>query len=375
MDSRMSIGQKLYWNFGAALTLTMIVGRVSLQSIGSLGSSQRTIINQDARALFLASDCTTALSKMLSQERGIIRRADMKDTASVEKYAQIFQESAVRLQKRLEELSWLVNVPEGRAIVGQLQATFPRIASNHQEFMRLIHSDDPKAADAFLTKSVTPLLRETNDVPDKLLTLQEELMATKAKDAEGAVSRSRWIMFALIVLSLVIGAIIVFVVRQINGSLRRAITELSEGAGQVASAAAQVASSSQSLAQGSSEQAASLEQTSASTEEINSMARRNSENARSAASLVSQAQQNFVETNQSLQQTVVAMGEINTQSGKISKIIKVIDEIAFQTNILALNAAVEALVRVRPAWDSSWSPTRSATWRSAARKRPGTRRS
>jgi methyl-accepting chemotaxis protein len=72
------------------------------------------------------------------------------------------------------------------------------------------------------------------------------------------------------------------------------------------------------------------------------MARRNTENSRGAAGLVTQSQQKFVQTNESLDQMVAAMGEINTQSGKISKIIKVIDEIAFQTNILALNAAVEA---------------------------------
>ena len=72
------------------------------------------------------------------------------------------------------------------------------------------------------------------------------------------------------------------------------------------------------------------------------MARQNSQNSRLAADLVTQSQSKFVETNQSLDQMIVAMGEIKTQSEKISKIIKVIDEIAFQTNILALNASVEA---------------------------------
>ena len=72
------------------------------------------------------------------------------------------------------------------------------------------------------------------------------------------------------------------------------------------------------------------------------MARKNSENSRTATGLVSDTQQKFMQTNLSLNHMVSAMGEINTQSGKIAKIIKVIDEIAFQTNILALNAAVEA---------------------------------
>ena len=127
-----------------------------------------------------------------------------------------------------------------------------------------------------------------------------------------------------------------------NQSLIRAASDLAAGAEQVASAAHQVSASSQSLAQGASEQAASLEQTSASSEEINSMASKSSENSRAAADLVTQSQQRFVQSNQSLDQMVVAMGEITAQSDKISKIIKVIDEIAFQTNILALNAAVEA---------------------------------
>ena len=73
------------------------------------------------------------------------------------------------------------------------------------------------------------------------------------------------------------------------------------------------------------------------------MTNKNSENSCTMAGLVLQSQEKFVQTNQSLEQTVAAMGEFNAQSSKISKIIRVIDEIAFQTNILALNAAVEAV--------------------------------
>jgi methyl-accepting chemotaxis protein/methyl-accepting chemotaxis protein-1 (serine sensor receptor) len=111
---------------------------------------------------------------------------------------------------------------------------------------------------------------------------------------------------------------------------------------QIASAASQVASSSQSLAQGSSQQAASLEETSSTTEEINSMASKNADSSSVMTRMVTNSQSEFVTTNRQLGEMVSAMDEINSSSAKISKIIKVIDEIAFQTNILALNAAVEA---------------------------------
>jgi methyl-accepting chemotaxis protein len=133
-----------------------------------------------------------------------------------------------------------------------------------------------------------------------------------------------------------------YLVTAFKTQLGHLIHEISQGAEQVASAASQISSASQSLAQGTSQQAASLEETSASTEEINSMAKRNSENSHSAADLVKASEQRFADTNRSLTEMVGAMSEINTSSDKISKIIKVIDDIAFQTNILALNAAVEA---------------------------------
>ena len=148
--------------------------------------------------------------------------------------------------------------------------------------------------------------------------------------------------FVLIGLCLAAGGVATWMARDICGRLGLVARELSENAEQVASAAAQVSASSRMLAESASEQAASLEETAASSEEINAISRRNSENSRGAAGLVTQSQQKFAAANQSLQAMVAAMGEIGASSHKISGIIKVIGEIAFQTNILALNAAVEA---------------------------------
>jgi hypothetical protein len=133
-----------------------------------------------------------------------------------------------------------------------------------------------------------------------------------------------------------------FARRSIEGPIRRAVAALMESASQTSDASRQVASSSQSLSQGSTEQAASLEETSASMEEMASMTRRNAENSQSAAAMMAETERQVQGVNSALGGMVSSMQSITDSSNKVSKIIKTIDEIAFQTNILALNAAVEA---------------------------------
>ncbi len=143
--------------------------------------------------------------------------------------------------------------------------------------------------------------------------------------------------------SVIAGSLLAFfIVRGINRVLSEAVTELSEGARQITSASGQVSDSSQSLAQGASEQAASLEETSASSAQMASTTRKNSDNSEQAATLMDAVSKSVVEANRTLDDMTASMQEIGASSGKISKIVKVIDEIAFQTNILALNASVEA---------------------------------
>jgi methyl-accepting chemotaxis protein len=131
-------------------------------------------------------------------------------------------------------------------------------------------------------------------------------------------------------------------VRRISAILRQAVNQLRAAADGTATAAEQISVSSQTLADGASRQAASLEETSASSEEINSMSRRNAEHSLAAAEKMDRTARQVADVNARLGQLVVSMNQISASGDKISKIIRTIDEIAFQTNILALNAAVEA---------------------------------
>ena len=120
------------------------------------------------------------------------------------------------------------------------------------------------------------------------------------------------------------------------------LLEINQGADQVAAGAHNVSDASVALSQGASQQAASVEQLSASIAEIASQTASNAQNAEKANDLTVGTKEKAQLGNEEMQEMLSAMEEINASSANISKIIKVIDEIAFQTNILALNAAVEA---------------------------------
>lgn len=337
----MKVSTKLYSTTGALLLGGVLVAGLGYLHQRGLGDELDISNSKTAPRIDKVDSLRARGWEMIADMRGVFAFASLNDKERMEQCLKGFGAARKRYDELIAETRPLLVTEEDRRLLTEMETAVKDFDEPAAEYMRLAMEGKFDAVKPLISKAFA-FSETVQKAGQQFRNQQLEMLRNSTAEAASTRSRSVFTSVLLSCLLVAIGALAVFVVRSISRTLVTAIGELSGGAEQVASAAGQVSSSSQSLAQGSSEQAASIEETSASSEEINAMARKNSENSRSAAELMTQSQQKFVQANRMLDQSVVAMSEINTQSDKIAKIIKVIDEIAFQTNILALNAAVEA---------------------------------
>jgi methyl-accepting chemotaxis protein len=338
----MALGTKIAVTCAILVALTAILATASLMGIGNLSANIRSLQTDSIPGQY----ATARISLLVERERRMAARIMLALALSqnAENEDRQFAANQTNVQETLASYEKTITTAEDRR---NLEGVAQRLNSINQSWSRLRASASAGAQMEQTLQTykseLMPMFEDLQTSVDKVVEWNHTEAAGSADAAAAHAATAKVWNWSISAVSLLFGAgLALLMVRSINRVLRQAASELSQGAHQIAAAASQVSSSSQSLAQGASEQAASLEETSASTEEINAMARRNTENTAAAAGLVAQSQDKAVQTNQALDQTVSAMDEISAQSGKVAKIIKVIDEIAFQTNILALNAAVEA---------------------------------
>ena len=181
-----------------------------------------------------------------------------------------------------------------------------------------------------------PMLQGVNDIVDAIVAPIDELRSRLQKVSEGDLT------------AYVTGdyqgdhEALKLALNNTLNNLNEIMHSVKSSSEQMAQGSGQVSDSSQSISQGATEQAASLEEITASMNEMSSQTKQNAENANQANQLAQVAQTGAEKGNDMMNNMLSAMSEIDDSAQKISKIIKVIDEIAFQTNLLALNAAVEA---------------------------------
>ncbi len=213
----------------------------------------------------------------------------------------------------------------------------------NEQVVELILAKDHETAAEILAKYADPMMEDGLNKLNGFIDAAEAQRAKSEKIMLETYDDSIKISVVLALVSIVLSVFLsIVIIRSITKPVNRIVDSLTEGSNRVAAASNQLSASSQQLAEGSAEQSSSLQETSSTLEEAASMVQQNSDNTKQVALLSDQAKEAADKGNQEMREMAESMNEIKKSSDQIAKIIKVIDEIAFQTNILALNAAVEA---------------------------------
>ncbi len=330
----------------------MISGEIAKRAAAAnIGEEAQAILREEVPLADMANEIKVALAETRIALEEYIQTSDVTELDAIEK----------RYKDKIEAFDQCVTAildgaeVDGRQVIAtdndEIRAAIGELDQDHTDFQqkadKLMTAQRAAIAQAASAEEAMASLDAAGEEADGLLTRVEEAaageMAVAKAEGEASGRSATTALIAVVSSAIVLGILIgVLLTRSITKPINRIIAGLTEGADQVNDASMQVSSASQQLAEGASEQASSLEETSSALEEMAAQTRTNADNAQKANELASQARQNADEGDRTMGQLNNAMTAINESSSEISKIIKVIEEIAFQTNLLALNAAVEA---------------------------------
>jgi methyl-accepting chemotaxis protein len=331
--------KKLLWlNVGGlVMTLTLVVLLWQTASEGKMALDRSL---EFAKVRALTENVQTQMVQMSDSMRGYLldtsRDQEWKDKIAADD----------ALVAAVEELTKTTTDSQLLALVQQIgKLDEERLNPTENKVLETVKTSK-EAATALYFSEYLPIRREQMALIATLRkTAEETSTAFAAAERKNLDARDRFAVIFCGVFVLLGGGGVAWSARttgRLQRDIARTATSLGDGAEGVLAAAQQVAQAAQTLAQGANEQAASLQHTSTTTTTLSTITTATAERTTESTRLMTDVEARVAEADQALAAMVASMHDINESSTNISRIIRTVDEIAFQTNILALNAAVEA---------------------------------
>ena len=335
-----TISRRIMAGFAICVLITAGLGLFAMRQVESLTTNISDLNDNVIPSLVLLSDISDSFQDVMI----ILEQLDGETSA--ERIIQLEKKSGERnalVDDCLKKYEPLVISEEDGRLLKEIRRTYESFFAARNRALELIKQNQTAEINQQMQSVVTPLYEKTENAIDEHVEFNIKLGQTQAaKGKLTAKATDHWLKVSLLSALLVASLIAWAISSTTNRVLRGLAMNLDHGALQTAAAARQVAVASQTLSSGASQQASSVEETSASLEEMTSMIRATSENAQKAKSLASDSRTFAEAGSKNMHEMMIAMSAIDSSSAEVAKIVKDIDEIAFQTNILALNAAVEA---------------------------------
>ncbi len=340
MFKHMNLSRKFISGFLVTAFFTLVVGVLGISNAGSVNGMLNNLYENN---LIPIKDVANANMQSIYHNRGLYDYIIETDKAGMDRIAKTMDEHEAKMQELLAKYGKTQLTDPEKQALQQANNQWPAYLAAARKVMAFSYEGKNVEAMAVMQGEATTAFQAYDDTLSKIVDINDVLGKKAYDDSDTAYFSARRIMLGLIAVALVLSVGLgVFLTRSITLPINRIVDNLNASAGQVAAASLQISSASHALAADTSQQAAALEETASALEEMATMTRQNADNAEQAHSLSRETNVVVKQYDESMQQLMASMSEISKASEATAKIIKTIDEIAFQTKLLALNAAVEA---------------------------------